>query len=306
MKAQRRNLPKDDRDISASTQASLEAIRRVSRIAQDLTSIHDREQLLERAVLCLIHDLSYKGAFVTAKVCRGLKEPPGSKNKSVRTRDQMRVLVPIQFDHEVLGTIVIPFTTGRRITDANREILDIFAEFLGISLNNVRRIEEVRELAFVDSLTGVMNRRYLLEILPREIAKTKSMAMIAVDIDLFKAINDTYGHLAGDTVLRFVADRAKKCLRKTDLLVRYGGDEFVILLPHTRLESARHIAERIRRNIESSAVKLKEDSVYCTISIGIACFVPGVDPISLMNHADQALYAAKHSGRNLVCSAQPD
>jgi diguanylate cyclase (GGDEF)-like protein len=303
IKAQRRSSREDDRDISARTQTTLDAIRRVSRIGQDLTSIHDRKQLLERAVLCLIHDLSYKGALVTAGSCQDLQATPGPKNKSVRTPEQMRFIVPIQFNREVLGSIVIPSTTGRRITDANREILDIFAEFLGISLNNVRCIEEIRELAFVDSLTGLMNRRYFLEILPQEIAKRRPMTMIAFDIDLFKAINDSYGHSAGDAVLRFVADRAKKCLRKADLLARYGGDEFVILLPHTRLESARHIAERIRRNIERSAVKIKDRSVYCTVSIGIASFVRGIDPIGLMNQADQALYAAKHSGRNLVASA---
>jgi diguanylate cyclase (GGDEF)-like protein len=275
-----------------------DALRRVSRIGQDLTRVHDRERLLELAALHLIHDLSYKRAFV---ITGGLQQASGSENKFDRTPD--RVTVPIKFDREVLGTIVIPMTTGRRITDANREILEIFAEFLGIGMNNARHIDQVRELAFIDSLTGVMNRRHLLEILPQELAKAKPIAIIAFDIDLFKAINDTYGHPAGDAVLRFVADRAKECLRKTDFLARYGGDEFVILLPHTRLQSARDIAERIRINIERSPVKIRDRSINCTVSVGIASVARGVNPISLMIHADQALYAAKHRGRNLVCSA---
>jgi diguanylate cyclase (GGDEF)-like protein len=242
-----------------------DALRRVSRIGQDLTRVHDRERLLELAGLCLIHDLSYKRAFV---ITGGLQQASGSENKFDRTTDQ--ITVPIKFDREVLGTIVIPMTAGRRITDAKREILDIFAEFLGIGLNNVRHIEQVRELAFIDSLTGIMNRRHLLEILPQELAKAKPIAIIAFDIDLFKAINDTYGHPAGDAVLRFVTDRAKECLRKTDFLARYGGDEFVILLPHTRLQSARDIAERIRINIERSPVKIRDRSINCTVSVGIA------------------------------------
>jgi diguanylate cyclase (GGDEF)-like protein len=254
---------------------------------------------MERAALGLIHDLSYKGAFV---ITEALQPASGSENKFDRTTDQ--ITVPIKFDREVLGTIVIPMTAGRRITDAKREILDIFAEFLGIGLNNVRHIEQVRELAFIDSLTGIMNRRHLLEILPQELAKAKPIAIIAFDIDLFKAINDTYGHFAGDLVLRFVADRAKECLRKTDFLARYGGDEFVILLPHTRLQSARDIAERIRLNIERSPVKIQDLSVYCTVSVGIAPVARDGNPNSLMIRADQALYAAKHGGRNLVCSKQ--
>jgi diguanylate cyclase (GGDEF)-like protein len=254
---------------------------------------------MERAALGLIHDLSYKGAFV---ITEALQPASGSENKFDRTTDQ--ITVPIKFDREVLGTIVIPMTAGRRITDAKREILDIFAEFLGIGLNNVRHIEQVRELAFIDSLTGIMNRRHLLEILPQELAKAKPIAIIAFDIDLFKAINDTYGHFAGDLVLRFVADRAKECLRKTDFLARYGGDEFVILLPHTRLQSARDIAERIRLNIERSPVKIQDLSVYCTVSVGIAPVARDGNPNRLMIRADQALYAAKHGGRNLVCSKQ--
>ena len=110
-----------------------DALRRVSRIGQDLTRVHERERLLERAASGLIHDLSYKGAFV---ITEALKQASGPANKFDRTPDQ--VTVPIKFDREVLGTIVIPMTAGRRITDANREILDIFAEFLGIGLNNMR------------------------------------------------------------------------------------------------------------------------------------------------------------------------
>ena len=282
---------------------TIEELRQVSRIGQDLTSIHDRKALIERAVSYLIHDLSYEGALVITGRRQGPHPPSAADNRSVAILDPMPVIVPIPFDCDVLGTIVIPLPAGRRLTNADLEMLGIFAEFLGIGLNNVRHLEEVRALAYVDPLTGVMNRRHFLEILPEELAKTRSTAIIAFDIDLFKAINDTFGHFAGDAVLRFVAERAKECMRVTDMLARMGGDEFLILLPGTRLQSARGIAERVRANIEKSPVKVKDSSVYCTVSVGIASVAGGVDLTSFMNKADQALYAAKHRGRNLVCSA---
>jgi diguanylate cyclase (GGDEF)-like protein len=164
------------------------------------------------------------------------------------------------------------------------------------------RIRELVELSAIDALTDLGNRRHLDRILPVEIARRRryerSLTVMMLDLDRFKAINDLHGHDGGDAVLRAVADLLRSALRGSDVGVRYGGEEFAVVLPETPSERAAHVAERIRRATEA----LDVGGIRVTVSIGVAS-VEGRwegDAAALMRAADQALYTAKREGRNRV------
>ena len=156
-----------------------------------------------------------------------------------------------------------------------------------------------------DALTGLTNRRCLLECLENELVRTKryggSLSLIMFDIDHFKHVNDTYGHSAGDSVLREIARQTKLILRKADIAARYGGEEFVILLPETELAGAVLIANRLIQIIAESTVRQEaRHSIAVTVSIGVAMISPNEIATDLLNRADQAMYRAKNRGRNRI------
>ena len=163
------------------------------------------------------------------------------------------------------------------------------------------------EMAITDALTGLFNRRYmeshLVTLVEQAAARGKPIAVLVVDIDYFKAVNDTYGHDAGDDVLREFALRIRKSIRNIDLACRYGGEEFVIVMPETDMAVATMVAERLRRRIASEPFAIQQGgrSLDVTISIGIAALA-GTDDnaLAILKRADQALYRAKRDGRNRV------
>lgn len=162
------------------------------------------------------------------------------------------------------------------------------------------------ELAITDSLTGLYNRRYLESHLGNLIEhfsnRGKTLSVLAIDVDFFKAINDTHGHDAGDKVLQELAVRIKMHTRSIDLCCRTGGEEFVLVLPSTDLVAASIIAERLRKSIASKSFAVgKTHAVPVTVSIGLACLGDVTDSLDkILKRADEALYAAKREGRNRV------
>jgi diguanylate cyclase (GGDEF)-like protein len=162
----------------------------------------------------------------------------------------------------------------------------------------------LRREALIDPLTGVFNRRSFLEFSSKEEARTrrggKTFAVLMVDIDHFKRINDTYGHPAGDVVIKELADVATRVLRPSDVLARYGGEEFVINLPDTTQDQALVVAERLRRAVEASAVVSDAGAIRFTVSVGVATCSHRTPLSEAIAHADKALYAAKQNGRNRV------
>lgn len=155
-----------------------------------------------------------------------------------------------------------------------------------------------------DGLTSVYNKRYFLETLERELllsSRSKSpLCVIMMDLDKFKSVNDTYGHLAGDTVLIEFAHRAKSVLRSGEFLARYGGEEFVMLLTRTTLAEAEYAAERVRHAVAVAPIQYESLEIPVTVSLGLSCFEgpESPEPNALIAHADALLYAAKHAGRN--------
>ena len=166
--------------------------------------------------------------------------------------------------------------------------------------------EELRQLAVSDGLTGLFNRRHLDTCLVRELDRCKryghEISILMFDVDHFKRFNDEYGHDLGDRVLQFIADTVKRAIRKIDIPCRYGGEEFLIILPETNFECAMAVAERVRAAVESGAV----DDKRVTISIGVATYpwIMANTPQQFVEAADRALYEAKAAGRNCLRSAQ--
>lgn len=168
---------------------------------------------------------------------------------------------------------------------------------------------ELERQAITDSLTGVFNRRHFFELADYEMGRAeryrRPLALILLDVDHFKVVNDVFGHVVGDSVLAGVAKQLCAELRQSDILARYGGEEFVVLLPETELGRASDAAERLRKAIVRQEFKMNQGGVSTTISLGVVCMSPD-QPISLdrlLERAEKALATAKNTGRNRVVCA---
>lgn len=192
-------------------------------------------------------------------------------------------------------------------------LLHILAQRLRINNRNMNadkhHIRRVEETAMVDALTGLHNRRWMQDMFKRELERShignQPLTCLLMDIDHFKKVNDEHGHLAGDTVLAVIAQVTTLALRPTDMVVRYGGEEIIVLLPNTRLEDGIRVAERIRQSVECRAIDLPESGyLRVTISIGVSERQSADTLTQLIDRADKALYQAKNSGRNRI-EAEP-
>lgn len=163
---------------------------------------------------------------------------------------------------------------------------------------------EHKEKAYVDALTQLPNRLAYEKRSAQEYARwqrySNALSMAVCDLDFFKKINDSYGHAAGDKVLSKVGELFNKTLRSTDFSCRFGGEEFVILLPETNVDAAKRAMEKVRMRIEESPFHFRGERVQVTISIGISEFATGDTLEQVFERADQAMYEAKHQGRNCV------
>ncbi|MGE0871979.1 MAG: diguanylate cyclase [Kofleriaceae bacterium] len=172
--------------------------------------------------------------------------------------------------------------------------------------------EAIHNMAIQDGMTGIHNKRYFTEFLDREIAVCSRhghpLTLVMFDVDHFKAINDTYGHLAGDAVLKDLATRIRPRIRREDLFARYGGEEFACVLPSTALPGGIVFAEHLRTIIEERPCAFDAQQIKFTISLGVTTLhrETGVDPATLIKRADEHLYTAKRSGRNRVVPSLGD
>ncbi|MDD2917879.1 GGDEF domain-containing protein [Rhodoferax sp.] len=215
------------------------------------------------------------------------------------------VLVDPVFYKEVpLGAIVL--ASGAGFKDDAKSRLDLFRHGLALAFNNALTHDRLQTLAALDPLTGIYNRRFgmarLHEEFGRAIRMTGTLGVMMLDIDHFKKVNDTYGHLAGDRVLVHVAKTTRAALREGDVLMRYGGEEFLVILPAASKANSHDLGERIRRMVEDSSVAEGDQMICVTISIGITSFpeLAAASDQELVKRADEALYSAKESGRNRV------
>ena len=240
--------------------------------------------------------------------------------------------LPMMFQDGVLGTVDFTSSIKRDFDDAEVAFLKALAAQAATAVKGMmlyRDLEESRRevldyaakleeasqaehfLARTDAVTGIPNRRYLEEVLKAEAARSsryeEAISVVMCDVDHFKDINDTYGHPVGDEALRFVSRIARDCSRTSDFVGRWGGDEFLFILPQTKAEDAFRFAERFRHELRSVAFPAGAAGVSIPISAGVADAIPppAADSTDLVSRADQALYSAKEGGRDQVCHWSP-
>jgi diguanylate cyclase (GGDEF)-like protein len=210
----------------------------------------------------------------------------------------------LRLEEQSLGQLSL--TRRERFANEELSLLEHLLCSLIHPLHNALAYQRAIEEARKDPLTGVYNRGMFELLLRREVGLARRhqipFSLIFADIDHFKTVNDVLGHACGDTVLKNFIACITECIRSTDILARYGGDEFIVLLNNTPIEGARRLAERIRRRVERSAVLANPGGgLRVTASLGVAALEPETEVEALLARADRALAAAKQSGRNVVC-----
>ena len=210
--------------------------------------------------------------------------------------------MPLIAQDQTLGVISLADkTSGENFTENDLRFFTTIASQVATAIDNAR----LYELAITDELTNLYIYRYFRQRLDNEIKRSRRyffpLALIILDIDHFKRVNDTYGHQCGDFVLKELAKIIKEEVREVDISCRYGGEEFTVILPETDLEGASTLAERLRESVEEHSFLFKKQLLKITISLGVAELSPSLSGIEeLINLADIALYQAKEGGRNKV------
>jgi diguanylate cyclase (GGDEF)-like protein len=258
--------------------------------------------LAERRCLALHHRrVHYTPTGASRHICR-----------HHRKRGQAHLCVPLLVRNETLGVIHLldhspPHAEASLERDMQRDLARAMADQIGLALANIQLREELRRQALRDSLTGLYNRRYLDESFARELSRAerqnRPLSVLIIDIDYFKHFNDTWGHAAGDAILRDVGQLLEGSVRASDIAARAGGEEFVLVLPDAALPEAVLRAEQLRQAVCTLQVRHTPQLPPVTVSIGVAAFpLHGSHVDTLLQAADTALYAAKRDGRNQVCA----
>jgi diguanylate cyclase (GGDEF)-like protein len=219
--------------------------------------------------------------------------------------------VPLRAKGRILGVMTLSRPAKAAFNQHEVRLAEAVAAQAGLAIANARLYQETLELSYTDPLTGIANRRQIFARLEQELSRSmrfgEEVSVLMIDLDLFKAVNDGHGHAAGDSVLRNVALLLKRNVRKVDMVGRYGGEEFMVVLPRIRLEEAVEVAEKVRRTVAAAAFPAVHGGapIHITVSIGVAAFGhDAVDVASLLEKADHALYEAKRSGRDRVAAVR--
>jgi diguanylate cyclase (GGDEF)-like protein len=214
------------------------------------------------------------------------------------------ISVPLRATEGVIGVLnLYDRSDGQPFDDSDLETIRTFAGQAAVALDNVLLHQEAQRLSVTDGLTGLGNYRFFQTTLAREVERAsrfhRSLAVLMLDLDLFKQVNDAHGHQVGDAVMVEIADRIRDEIREVDVVCRYGGEEFVVVLPETGREGAGYTAERICNAVRRRPVAVAALRLRITLSAGVAVFpTHGDTPASIVRAADDALYAAKASGRD--------
>lgn len=317
----------------------------INTIAQQSTAVMDLEELLSRVCSIIQHafqiphaalllreegDLVMRANHGTLTPCfpaggrvSGLKEPWSkviATNETVIEHDlrnteeaarlfkecASRLSIPLVSFGQTLGVLTLHSSDPGVFRGRELQPLESVADICANSIQNAHYIDRVKQLAYLDGLTGIFNRRFFEMRINEEIERSRrygtGMAVIIADIDHFKRLNDEFGHLLGDEVLRQVSSILHQQVRKIDVVCRYGGEEFAILLTQTTVEQAVSIAEKLRRQVQEWQFPGVPRPI--TVSAGVAAFpTHGRSRDEVVRAADRGLYAAKQEGRNRVCAA---
>jgi len=231
--------------------------------------------------------------------------------KGLRRSTGSFVCVPLRAKGRVVGVMNLNRPAVDGFSPQEIRLAEAISAQAGLAIANARLYQQSIELSYTDPLTGVPNRRHLFTRLEQELSRSlrfgDELTVLMMDLDLFKQVNDAHGHTVGDAVLRGVALALKRNVRKVDVVARYGGDEFVVVLPRIAREEALEVAEKLRRAVAGTPLPIPAGAgpVRVTVSVGVAGFGhDATDVAGLVEKADLALYDAKHAGRNRVAAAQ--
>ena len=220
------------------------------------------------------------------------------------------LVLPLAEHDRVLGTLLLGSRRKRAFSAAVRPTLEVLASHVAVSLSNARMVKRLEELATTDGLTGLLNKRALVETAAHKLRSAnrfkKPLSLLLCDLDHFKNVNDVYGHDVGDEVIRGLGNVLLHAKRDTDVVGRFGGEEFVVVCEETAADGATLLAERIRKELAALIFHTEIGPVRITCSIGIAtCPAAGATWDPLFKASDEALYAAKRAGRNRVTVWSP-
>src|SRR5687767_9774162 len=319
------------RDLSQALERAQEESRR-SRVLGELGGTIDLEEVVTRTldaagamrgVDAVVVAVGAGGEAFTAASGLGPGDPAGaiagppdgSQPRSItveydygpgepadRSSIRAGLAVPLANQGEQLGYLSAYSQSGRDAFDASGAAeLEELALRAGPAIDNARRFREARQLADLDALTGLHNRRYFHETLAREVARahrySRTLALVVFDLDDFKAINDRIGHLAGDAVLAEASDRVREVVRSADVACRVGGDEFAVILPESSIKDADQLYKRLEHAVSAKPVG-KAGRLH--LSAGVTELKPDDDAVSFFERADEALYRAKGAGKGTV------
>jgi diguanylate cyclase (GGDEF)-like protein len=216
--------------------------------------------------------------------------------------------IPLKIKEQPVGALCIVGKEKEAFSSTHSRLLSILCNQASYIIDNARMYKKMEEMAITDGLTGLFNHRYFQEMLSRELARAErnssELALILLDIDYFKKLNDTHGHPAGDAVLKWVSMLIRSEIRSVDIAARYGGEEFAVVLPDTGLKEGQKIAERVRSTMEKERIPHEKKLLNTTLSVGLACYpADAKTKKELIERADKALYTAKQEGRNRICTA---
>lgn len=223
----------------------------------------------------------------------------------VETRSEM--CVPLIFFGEKLGVLMLESAKPNNFPDEDVAPLESVADICAGAIQNAHYFEKAQQLAYIDGLTGIYNRRYFEKEIGSEIERASRynghLAIIMIDIDNFKRLNDELGHSVGDVALKSLAAVVSKSLRPTDKVARYGGEEFVMLLPDTPVDEGQQILTRLQRSLSGGLFMHEQKQIFVTFSAGVTTYREGERIEDALERADQALYEAKRTGKNRTCVA---
>ena len=223
-------------------------------------------------------------------------------------RDIRPICIPLKVQNEVIGMLSLFFLNGQHISSTMRSLILNFAERIGLAVANLQLREDLHFHSIRDPLTGLYNRRFMEHVFENEMRRTMRrkhpLSVMIMDVDHFKSVNDALGHEVGDQMLKAIARYLTSRMRKEDVICRYGGDEFVVILPETKVADAENRANDLRKHISESQndpLVRQYNITGLSLSIGIACYpTHGKEPSDLLRAADHALYYSKNHGRDQV------
>jgi diguanylate cyclase (GGDEF)-like protein len=246
------------------------------------------------------HYLPYRGDFDSKQQVLFTKK---AKLKGMTSL----LVLPLVVREEPIGTLIVAAKEPSAFGASVRETLQALANQVAVSLANARAVRQLEELATTDGLTGCLNKRAFLDQLGQKLMAAqrfgRKLSLIVTDLDHFKAVNDTYGHATGDRVLQELGRVLKRMKRETDLVARFGGEEFCVLCEETDARGARLLAERVREELAGTELQTELGALKVTASLGVATFPDHANSAEeLFSQGDRALYQAKNRGRNQVCT----